>query len=279
MADVPQFSPARQDMIHHIWFEKLERWARGIYVISGGAASEKSPASMDVSIDELVTIYGTTPTNVSFSIDAAHATLARIDILYQTTAGAFAIHKGDNLAIDDPLGNYNSSTHANWEQLVSPYPKESLPAGVPLYMIFVAPGATAINDEDLCPVAALGPTPPTIIVTSAGSGTVTYGPFRVTHNGGASQALMVTPAICKIDTVVVKCVEAPGGTLTLNIGYAADTDALAGDADIPKTLNGTEFFVGAPNITSVKNLIATIGGSGTVGEWDIWFTITEYSSS
>lgn len=154
MANIPQFTPARQDMVQWLWFEVLSRWQQGIYVYSGGAAA---PASgMDIAIDECITPYGTTAADASFTIDAHHDTLARIDVLYVTTGGAFAIHKGDNLTIDDPLGNYNPTTHANWTQLVAPYPKAALPAGVPLYEIFVGPAVTEIIAADLEPVAALG---------------------------------------------------------------------------------------------------------------------------
>ena len=149
MADIPQFSPSRQDMIHSIWFEKWERWSQGQYVISGGCANEQASPNMSIQVDECVTTLDTTSAG-NVSIDAANATQARIDVLYQTAAGAFSIHKGDNLAIDDPLGN------GNWLQYVSPYPKASLPAGVPLYLIYVGPAVTTIVDANLCPIAAKG---------------------------------------------------------------------------------------------------------------------------
>lgn len=154
MANIPQFTPAREDMVQWIWFEVLARWQQGIYVYSGGAVA---PASgMDIAIDECITPYGTTAADGSFTIDAHHDTLARVDVLYVTTGGAFAIHKGDNLAIVDPLGNYNPATHANWTQLESPYPKAGLPSGVPLYEIFVGPAVTEIIAADIVPIAALG---------------------------------------------------------------------------------------------------------------------------
>ena len=154
MANIPPIAPVYGDMVQALWFVSLGRWMQGIYVISGGATA---PASgMDVAIDELVTPYGTTAADASFTIDAHHDTLARIDILYQTAAGAFAIHKGDNAAIVDPLGGYNPTTHANWTQLSSPRPKDGLPAGVPMYMIFVAPAVTEIIAADIVQAAAIG---------------------------------------------------------------------------------------------------------------------------
>jgi hypothetical protein len=153
MADIPQFTPARQDMVQWIWFERWERWSQGICVYSGGKAHQSAVPAMSVAVDEIITNYGTTVTG-TVAIDAHDDTLARIDVLYQTSGGAWAIHKGDFAAIDDPLGNYNSSTHANWTQLASPYPKASLPAGVPTYLVFVGPAVTEILDIDLCPLAA-----------------------------------------------------------------------------------------------------------------------------
>lgn len=155
MADIPQFAPERGDMVQAIWFEKWERWSQGIYVISGGCANEQGSPDMSIQVDEITTNLGTTAAG-NVSIDAADTTQARMDVLYQTAALAFAIHKGDNLDIIDHLGNYNAGTYENWEQLVQPYPKASLPAGVPLYLIYVGPGCTAILDEYLMPIAAKG---------------------------------------------------------------------------------------------------------------------------
>lgn len=155
MADIPQFAPERGDMVQAIWFEKWERWSQGTYVVSGGCANEQGSPDMSIQVDEITTNLGTTPAG-NVSIDAADATQARMDVLYQTAALAFAIHKGDNLDIIDHLGNYNAGTYENWEQLVQPYPKASLPAGVPLYLIYVGPGCTAILDEYLMPIAAKG---------------------------------------------------------------------------------------------------------------------------
>ncbi len=155
MADIPARETLRGWMWQPIWDLARDRAQGGSYYISGGCANEPASPDMSIQADELVTAIDTTSAG-NVSIDAAHATLGRMDVLYQTAAGAFAIHKGDDAAIDDPLGLYNPSTHANWQTLASPYPKASLPAGVPLYIVFVAPAVTAIYDEDLMPIAARG---------------------------------------------------------------------------------------------------------------------------
>lgn len=156
MADIPARETLRGWMWQPVWDVSVARALAGSYYISGGCANEQASPDMTIQVDELVTKAGTTSAG-NVTIDAAHGTLARMDILYQTVAGAFAIHKGDNAAIDDPLGTYDPSTHANWQGLASPYPKAALPAGgIPLYIVYVGPAVTAIYDGDLMPVAARG---------------------------------------------------------------------------------------------------------------------------
>jgi hypothetical protein len=274
MADIPARAPQRGWMWQAIWDEATARWQAGTYYSSGGCANEQASPDMSIRVDELVG-NGHTTSAGNVSIDAAHATLARMDVLYQTAAGAFAIHKGDDAAISDPLGTYNPSTHANWQGLEAPYPKASLPAGVPLYIIFVAPAVTAIYDEDLMPIACKGPMPPPI--ASAGDGVSITGPVRITHDGGLSQAILTSPALCEIDSIVVQCAEAPDGTVSVDFGWAADTDALMANAEIPTTLNSSVIIHPNTELTSATAIVATVGGSGTVGEWDVWLKYSEYS--
>jgi len=102
-----------------------------------------------------------------------------------------------------------------------------------------------------------------------------YGPYRIVHDGGATQAILTTPALCEIDEIVVKCQQA-GPSRTVNVGWAADTNALMADSEVPHTLNGTTFIRNpVAEIVAATALIATIGGSGD-GEWDIWLKISRY---
>lgn len=274
MADIPELTVERGWMWQPVWETARQRWQAGTYYSSGGCANEQVSPDMSIQVDELVG-NGHTTSAGNVSIDAAHATLARMDVLYQTAAGAFAIHKGDDAAISDPLGTYNPSTHANWQSLEAPYPKASLPAGVPLYIIFVAPAVTEIYDEDLMPIACKGPMPPPI--ASAGDGVSIAGPVRITHDGGGSQSIVTSPALCEIDSVVVKCAQAPDGTVSLNVGWAADTDALMSNAEVPIILNSSAINHTNTELTSATAIVATVGGSGTVGEWDVWLKYSEYS--
>lgn len=108
-------------------------------------------------------------------------------------------------------------------------------------------------------------------------GLYVFGPIRITHDGGASQAIITTPTLCEIDRAVVKCIEA-SATRTVNIGWSGDIDALMADSEVPKTINGvTVNRDPTSEITSATNVIATVGGSGTTGEWDVWLRISRYT--
>ncbi|MCK9569725.1 hypothetical protein M0R72_12350 [Candidatus Pacearchaeota archaeon] len=105
----------------------------------------------------------------------------------------------------------------------------------------------------------------------------TDGPFRVTHDGGAEQAIITTPGSCDILRLIVVCKQA-APTRTLQIGWAADPGALMTDAEAPKLLNGI-FSIRDPlsdPLTSATEIIATVGGSGD-GEWDIYLVIVRYA--
>jgi len=95
------------------------------------------------------------------------------------------------------------------------------------------------------------------------------GPVPITHDGGAAQAICTTPAFCDVMLVAVKCTQATD-TSTINLGWSGDTDILITDDEFPKTLNAI-VVVRFPTdpLTAAKDVIATVGGAGTVGEWDI----------
>ena len=149
MSNIPTFAPGINDAEQSLWWTVMGRWQQGVYVYSGGKAQQSASPAMSIAVDACTTPYGST-SGATVSIDASHVSLERIDTLYVTTGGAFAIWKGDNLSKNDPLGG------SVWTQYISPYPKASLPDGVPLYEIFVGHGVTSILNAALMPVATKG---------------------------------------------------------------------------------------------------------------------------
>lgn len=104
------------------------------------------------------------------------------------------------------------------------------------------------------------------------------GPYTITHDGGATQAIVTTPALCEIARTFMICDEA-SATRTVTIGYAADPDALMTNAEVPHDLNGTMSMKDpiAEPFTSATALIATVGGSGDTGSWRYWIQFVEYA--
>lgn len=114
------------------------------------------------------------------------------------------------------------------------------------------------------------------VSAAAAFGVYIAGPYRITHDGGASQAILTSPVLCEIKEIVVKCIEA-GATRTVNIGWAADTDALMADLEVPKGANGVAVVrFPTAEITSATAIIATVGGSGN-GEWDVYLEIARFA--
>ena len=113
--------------------------------------------------------------------------------------------------------------------------------------------------------------------TASQSGSYVEGPVRITHDGGASQAILTSPALCEIKAVVVKCIQS-GASRTINIGWAADTDALMSNTEVPHSSSAAPAVNRQPVdlISAATAIIATVGGSGD-GEWDVYLEIARYA--
>lgn len=98
----------------------------------------------------------------------------------------------------------------------------------------------------------------------------------ITRAGGASQAIVTSPAICEIEKVVVLCETAsPSGTMSL--GWSGSESILMTDSEVPKTLNAVKVIrLPTDEITSAKAIIATVGGSGN-GQWKVWLVIARFA--
>lgn len=103
-----------------------------------------------------------------------------------------------------------------------------------------------------------------------------YGPFSVTHDGGASQSIMTTSSFCDIVEIIIKCTESSTGTATLEVGWSGDTDVLVTNAQVPKTADETITKRFPTNeITSATEILGTVGGGDSAGEWNIWLLIAD----
>ena len=101
-------------------------------------------------------------------------------------------------------------------------------------------------------------------------------PITVTYGGGSSQAIVTTPTLCEIEEIVVLCLEA-SATRTVSFGWSGSTSILMANADVPKTLNAVKVIrFPTDEITSAKAIIATVGGSGSAGQWKVWLKIANY---
>ena len=120
-----------------------------------------------------------------------------------------------------------------------------------------------------------------LAIKDVGSLTTSYvaPKVHITHGGGASQAILTTPALCEIEEIIVQCTEA-SATRTVNIGWSGSTSILMSNTEVPHALtpnSGVKAIRNPTNeIVSATPIIATVGGSGATGEWDVWLKISRY---
>lgn len=257
----------RGDLFTWAQIEMLMRANRGYAVLDGYAITAQGTPDNTVAVAAGNSIYTSKPINRAAAGNVTIATCSetqyRIDVFYAKNDGTVGVHQGDDAAKSDPLGA------DNWRQYIAPIIKASIPDGALLGCCIVKPRAGGVPVIESGDIWSWGP------LKSANA--LIVGPVRITHDGGASQAIMTTPALCEIERVVVKCQEA-SATRTVAIGWSGDTDALMTDSEVPKTLNGvTVNRDPTAEITSATAIIATVGGSGDAGEWDVWIKISRFA--
>lgn len=264
MADCTPLKPAYLEIIQPVDMIAQERKGQGDYTISGGALSASGSPDMKVNMDEWAGALAQVRNVVVagyVTADAQDATYDRIDIPYITRAGVLALHKGTPAA-QVPIGV------SDWKRYELPQPNAAtLPDGVILGKVLIkstANGGGHIDTADIYMGTVYGPDDLSTIKR------------RITHDGGASQTIYITPDFCDVDKVATKCVE--GSTIaTVELGYSGDTAALMTNAEVPKTLNAK--YVNRdpiPDLQAVKTIIATVGGGDSVGEWDVWIKLTRF---
>ena len=265
MTNIPAFTPVRGEVILPISAEAESRVGNGYSVLDGLAGAEQGTPNMTIAIAAGTVRLAFLPKSYAggnATIDASNVSLDRKDIIYIDVNGALGVWKGDNLAKVDPQGN------SNWKEYTSPYPKASCPSGVPLYEVYIVHGATVIHTTDLRSLARYDPNP---------RGPWVLPPVLVTNGGGASQAIFTTPNICEIEEIIVTCLEA-SATRTVNIGWSGSTSILMSDSEVPHTLNGVKAIRWpSSEQTASKVIIATVGGSGATGQWNVWLKLSRYT--
>jgi hypothetical protein len=103
------------------------------------------------------------------------------------------------------------------------------------------------------------------------------GPYRVKHDDASPVTLFSTTEFCEIKIVAAKCIVADAAA-TLEIGFAGNTAALMSNVEMPKLLNGKKVNIfPTATIEAITPVIATIGGGGVTGEWDVWFEVVRFT--
>jgi hypothetical protein len=233
--------------------------------VVNGVVSVKSAAS--TKLDDLATPDDNTDLNASTAAHGLLPKLSNSSTQFLNGQGAWATPSHTSLS------NIGTNTHAQIDTFIASKAAASGIASLNSSSKVVQDPAnsTSTPASGKIPIAESSG-----FLAAAWTKVSIYGPYRVTHDGGATQALFTTPAFCDVLGIAVKCVEA-SATRTVNIGWAADTDALMENASVPKVLNSKKMRRNPiDEIASATPLIATVGGTGTTGEWDVWVVILNF---
>lgn len=151
MSDVTEINPVYLEITDPLHIRALELRGRGYCTYSGGALLESGTPDMKVNMDAWVGWIAGVRTSKSATFvtaDAQDATYDRIDVVYLTTAGALALHKGTAAAIT-PSG----LTTDDWKKFEKPRAaNETLPVGVILGKVHIkstANGGGTITNDDI----------------------------------------------------------------------------------------------------------------------------------
>ena len=146
MVDVTFLSPQKNQCILTTHTEVLSRADRKTGVVSGNRVIPTDPVSLAVTVEAgRIRILGA-PTNAAqsnVSLNAAHGSLARIDIIYRDTSGIPQVIAGTPDAIEDP------KNLGDWKSYTAPTPPSTIPDGVILAAVWVPAAATTINSGNI----------------------------------------------------------------------------------------------------------------------------------
>jgi hypothetical protein len=142
MPDVYFLSPQPDECILTTHIDAVARATGGTGVVNGNQLTASSPADMTINVAAGRIKIAGAPLDVNadtVTLDAAHETLPRIDIIYRDVAGDVKAAKGTPAAIVDP------KQLSNWKSYTAPQPAASTPAGAILGAVYVGAGATSIS--------------------------------------------------------------------------------------------------------------------------------------
>ena len=144
MTDTDFLSPVVNQIILTSHIEAVSRASRETGIVNGNRLTASTPADMVVTIGAGRIKIAGTPADVAedtVTLDAAHATLPRIDIIYRDVAGDAKAAKGTPATIEDPKGL------SDWKSYTSPLPPSSIPPGAIIGAVWIPAECTAITSE------------------------------------------------------------------------------------------------------------------------------------
>lgn len=144
LTDADFLAPAVNQCILTSHIEAVSRASRETGIVNGNRLTASTPADMVVTIGAGRIKIAGTPADVAedtVTLDAAHATLPRIDIIYRDVTGDAKAAKGTPATIEDPKGL------SDWKSYTSPMPPSSIPPGAIIGAVWIPAECTAITSE------------------------------------------------------------------------------------------------------------------------------------
>lgn len=164
MATIGTISLVKGDIYTTAHKQSENRANDGYGILTGCDVHEQTPNAMGVTIDAGTVMYNggyVTVAGGNLSIDAADATYPRFDIVYINGAGSVAIAKGTAAAIL-PTGE------TAFKKMTTPYPNPSVPAGIILARVYVAPAVSTITNSVIDDIAMQLTQVPLSVLTTRG---------------------------------------------------------------------------------------------------------------
>ena len=144
LTDADFLAPTVNQCILTSHIEAVSRASRETGIINGNRLTASIPADMVVTIGAGRIKIAGTPADVAedtVTLDAAHTTLPRIDIIYRDVTGDAKAAKGTPATIEDPKGL------SDWKSYTSPLPPSSIPPGAIIGAVWIPAECTAITSE------------------------------------------------------------------------------------------------------------------------------------